>query len=499
MEMILISLCLTTFLAFLILKPLFKRITTTKLKLPPSPWRLPVIGNLHQLGLNPHRSLHSLSLRYGPLMLLHFGRVPVLVVSCPDVTNDIMKTHDLKFSNRPKSKAINIFMDGGRDIIFGPYGEDWKSMKSLGVVHLLNNKMVRSFENLREEEIKVMTEKLEEASLSSSSVNLSKLIMTLTNDIICRVTLGRKYNIEEGGIDIKNLVMTSSEYFGKFFFGDFIPSLAWIDWISGIDDKMKDINNKLDVFLDSMVQEHVDADHKEPSDFVDMLLLIQKDKTKRFQFDRSDLILILKDMFFSGTATTASQLEWTMTELMRHPECMKKLQDEINSFSTHNLNVTEKEVEKMNYLHCVIKEGLRLHPSGPLVSRLPSEDVQLKGYNISAGTHVILNVWALQRNPAIWGLDANEYRPERHFGTNLDFNGTDSKFVPFGGGRRLCPGIGFSLAMSKLALANLVKRFNWRLEVGPAGDDKPDLAEASGIDVCRKFPLIVFPSIVHPH
>lgn len=162
------------------------------------------------------------------------------------------------------------------------------------MVHLLNNKMVRSFENLREEEIKVMTEKLEEASSSSSSVNLSKLLMTLTNDIICRITLGRKYNEEEGGIDIKNLVMTSSEFFGKFFFGDFIPSLAWIDWISGIDDKMKDINNKLDCFLDSMVQEHVDADHKEPSDFIDMLLLIQKDKTKRFKFDRSDLILILK-------------------------------------------------------------------------------------------------------------------------------------------------------------------------------------------------------------
>ncbi|CAA0395905.1 unnamed protein product [Arabidopsis thaliana] len=499
MEIIIISLCLTTLLAFLFLKPLLKRITTTKPKLPPSPWRLPVIGNLHQLGPNPHRYLHSLSLRYGPLMLLHFGRVPVLVVSCPDVTNDIMKTHDLKFANRPKSKAINIFMEGGRDIIFGPYGEDWKSMKSLGVVHLLNNKMVRSFENLREEEIKVMTEKLEEASSSSSSVNLSKLLMTLTNDIICRITLGRKYNVEEGGIDIKNLVMTSSEFFGKFFFGDFIPSLAWIDWISGIDDKMKDINNKLDCFLDSMVQEHVDADHKEPSDFIDMLLLIQKDKTKRFQFDRSDLILILKDMFFSGTATTASQLEWTMTELMRHPECMKKLQDEINSFSTHNLNVTEKEVEKMNYLHCVIKEGLRLHPSGPLLFRLPSEDVQLKGYDISAGTHVIINAWALQRNPAIWGLDADEYRPERHFGTNLDFNGTDSKFVPFGAGRRLCPGIGFSLVLSKLALANLVKRFNWRLKVGPVGDDKPDLAEASGIDVCRKFPLIVFPSIAHTH
>ncbi|KAL1222431.1 Cytochrome P450 71A27 [Cardamine amara subsp. amara] len=497
MEMILFSLCLSTFLAFLFLTPLLKRITTSKLKLPPSPWWLPVIGNLHQLGLNPHRSLHSLSLRYGPLMLLHFGRVPVLVVSCPDVTNDITKTHDLKFSYRPKTKAINIFMKGGRDIIFGPYGEDWKNMKSVCVVHLLNNKMVRSFENLREEEIKVMTDKLEEACSSSSSVNLSKLLMNLTNDVICRITLGRKYNSEEGGIDVKNLVMTSSEFFGKFLFGDFIPSLAWIDRIRGIDDKMKDINNKLDGFLDSMVQEHVDADHEEPSDFVDMLLWIQRDKTKRFQFDRSDLILILKDMFFSGTATTASQLEWTMTELIRHPECMKKLQDEINSVSTHNSNVTEKDVEKMNYLDCVIKEGLRLHPSAPIFSRLASEDVQLKGYDIAAGTQVIINTWALQRNPAMWGIDAEEYRPERHFGTNLDFNGTNSKFVPFGAGRRLCPGIGFSLVLSKLTLANLAKRFTYRVEVGPGGDDKPDLVEASGIDVCRKFPLVVFPSIVH--
>lgn len=129
MGMILLSLCLCTFVAFLFLKPLLKRITSTKLNLPPSPWRLPVIGNLHQLGLNPHRSLHSLSLRYGPLMLLHFGRAPVLVVSCPDVTNDIMKTHDLKFANRQRSKAIDIFMKGGRDIIFGPCGEDWKNMK----------------------------------------------------------------------------------------------------------------------------------------------------------------------------------------------------------------------------------------------------------------------------------------------------------------------------------------------------------------------------------
>ncbi|XP_010449942.1 PREDICTED: cytochrome P450 71A27 [Camelina sativa] len=497
MEMILVSLCLATFLSLLFLKALLKRITTTKRKLPPSPWwSLPVIGNLHQLGPNTHRSLHSLSLRYGPLMLLHLGRVPVLVVSCPEVTHDIVKTHDIKFADRQDSKAIDIYMKGGRGIIFAPSGEDWKNMKSLCMMHLFNNKMVRSFEKLREEEIKVLTKKLEEACSSSSSVNLRKLLMTLTNDIMCRIILGRKYNSEEGGIDIKNLVVTLHECFGKFFVGDFIPSLAWIDRISGVDDKMEDINNKLNGFLDSVVQEH--ADREEPSDFVDMLLSIQKDQTKRFGLDRGDIILILKDMFFAGTLTNSSVLEWTMAELMRHPECMKKLQDEINTVSAHNSNVTEKEVEKMDYLQCVIKEGLRLHPAAPLLSRISTEDIQLKGYDIAAGTMVLINASSILRNPTIWGHDAEEFKPERHFGSNSDFIGNDSKFLPFGAGRRVCPGLGFSIVLSKLTLANLVKRFNWRVTVGPGEDDKPDLAEASsGIDVRRKFPLIVFPSLVH--
>ncbi|EOA19231.1 hypothetical protein CARUB_v100045581mg, partial [Capsella rubella] len=129
MEMMtLVSLCLATFLSFLFLKRI---ITTTKRKLPPSPkWWLPVIGNLHQLGPNIHRSFHSLSLKYGPLMLIHFGSVPLLVVSCPQVTNDIVKTHNLNnFANRHKSKSTNIYMEGGRNILFASYGEDWKHMK----------------------------------------------------------------------------------------------------------------------------------------------------------------------------------------------------------------------------------------------------------------------------------------------------------------------------------------------------------------------------------
>ncbi|XP_009130004.1 cytochrome P450 71A14-like [Brassica rapa] len=494
MEIILISLCLATFLAFLLLKPLLTRITTTKVKLPPSPRRLPVIGNLHQLSLHPHRSLHSLSLRYGPLMLLHFGCVPVLVVSSADVAHDVMKTHDIKFSNRPRTKTVNKLLNG-REVAFSPYGEYWRQAKSICVMNLLTIKTIQSFENIRAEEINTMMKKLEKASSLSSPINLSELFTTLTNDVIRRIVLGRKYGSERGCYISQDIVRRFVELMGAFPLGDFIPVLSWIDRIRGLDKKVEEVCNEFDVFMEKLVQEHEDAD-EDRSDFLYILLSLQRDKTTPIELDRRDLKLILLDMLFGASVTTFTLLEWTMTELMRHHECMKTLQDEIRSVSAHNGYVTEKEVEKLKYLTLVIKEVLRLHPSVPTIPRLLSEDVELHGYDIAAGTQVLINAWAIQRDIETWGPDAEKFRPERHLDLLVDFQGQNFKYIPFGSGRRRCPGIRFALALVEVTLANLVKRFDWRVEVGTMGDNKPDLAEAIGLDVCRKFPLVVCPSCV---
>ncbi|CAK8577742.1 unnamed protein product [Lathyrus sativus] len=164
--------------------------SATKKNLPPSPPRFPLVGNLHQLGLFPHRTLQTLAHKYGPLMLIYFGKVPVVVVSSADAASKVMKTHDLVFCDRPQRKIYDIMFYGSKDVASCAYGEYWRQVRSLCVLHLLSNKRVQSYRRVREEETVKMMKLIQEGS---SRVNLSELCSTVTNDITYRVTLGKKY------------------------------------------------------------------------------------------------------------------------------------------------------------------------------------------------------------------------------------------------------------------------------------------------------------------
>jgi hypothetical protein len=179
--------------------------SSTKKNSPPSPLKLPIIGNLHQLGSQPHHSLRSLAQRHCPLMLLHFGSVPTLVASSADAAPEIMKTHDLIFWNRPKSSMSEKLLYNYKDVASVLYGEYWRQMKSLSVLHLLSNKRVQSFQAVREEEAFLVIEKIKQ-SCSSASVNLSEVFANLTNYVVCRVALVRKYSSGEGGRKFKEFL-----------------------------------------------------------------------------------------------------------------------------------------------------------------------------------------------------------------------------------------------------------------------------------------------------
>ncbi|EOA25913.1 hypothetical protein CARUB_v10019302mg [Capsella rubella] len=456
---------------------------------PPSPPGLPLIGNLHQLGRHTHRSLCSLSHRYGPLMLLHFGSVPVLVVSSAEVARDVLKTHDRVFASRPRSKIFEKLLYDRHDVASAPYGEYWRQMKSVCVLHLFSNKMVRSFREVREEEISLMLEKIRRSS--SLPVNLSKILVSLTNDVICRAALGRKYG---GETDFKELMERLSRLLGTISVGSYVPWLAWIDKIRGLDGQLEKTANDLDEFFERVVQDHEDGEDRDRTDFVDVLLAIQKDKSVGFEIDRVSVKAIVLNVFVGGTETSYTLMEWAMTELLRHPKCMNRLQEEVRMISKGKSRVIEEDIQEMKYLKAVMKETMRLHPPLPLmVAHESTQDVKLGEYHIPAGTQVMINAWAIGREAETWGPDAEEFRPERHLDLSVDYRGQNFELIPFGAGRRICPAISFAVVLNEVVLANLVHRFDWRLPAESIGD-QTGVAESTGASVHCKFPLYAIAS-----
>ncbi|GFQ04620.1 cytochrome p450 71a4 [Phtheirospermum japonicum] len=439
-------------------------ISSTRKNVPPSPRKLPIIGNLHQLGSFPHRSLRSLSNRYGQLMLLYFGSKPVLVASSAEAAREIMKSQDHIFSNRPKLSIPDRLTYGSMDVGFASYGEYWRQVKSICVVQLLSNKRVQSFRRVREEETSAMVDKIKQLGV----VNLSKFLISFTNDVVCRVALGRKYSDDEKDHrNFKGFLGEIMELLGTKSIGDYMPWLTWVNRINGLDAKLDRVAKQTDEFLENVIQVHRDGKLKH--DTIKALIL---------------------DMFAAGTDTTSIALEWTIAELIKNPRTMNMLQYEVRQVAANKKDIDEHDLEKLPYLKAVMKESLRLHPPGPLlIPHESTQDTKVMGYDIKAGTQVMINAWAIARDPSLWE-EPEEFRPERFLDSSIDLRGLHFELIPFGAGRRGCPGISFAMAVNELALAKLALNFNFALPNGERGEDL-DMSETFGINVSKKLPLLV--------
>ncbi|CAI9758097.1 unnamed protein product [Fraxinus pennsylvanica] len=302
------------FILFIIFlyKCYFNATSKARKSLPPSPAKLPVIGNLHQLGLFPHRSLNELSELYGPLMMLHFGSVPALIVSSADAVRERVKNQDLIFSNKPNLSIMHKIVYGCKDIAFAPYGDHWRHVRSIAVLQLLSNERVRSYRHIREEETSLMIEKIRNLSSSSTSlINLSKLLLSLTNDIISRVVLGRKYG-GEGSENFEFMLKEIGELLVAFNPGDYDPWLKWINRVNGLNARLEKVAKSFDEFLTRVVEEHrsrkqgkTDRDGSSNEvDSVDILLEIQRENSSSSPIETDTIKALIFNMFGAGTNTT---------------------------------------------------------------------------------------------------------------------------------------------------------------------------------------------------
>ncbi|GLU23896.1 hypothetical protein SLE2022_398710 [Rubroshorea leprosula] len=261
--------------------------------------------------------------------------------------------------------------------------------------------------------------------------------------------------------------------------------------------KLENLLQKSDRILSGILDEHresmkVEKGHAD-EDLVTSLLKLQENGDLEFPLSDTDIKAVIWDIFSGGSETSSTIVDWAMAEMLKNPRVLEKARKEVRTVFDRQGDVDEAGVHELRYLTAMIKETLRLHPSFPLLlPRESREKCEIKGYQIPEKTQVIVNAWAIARDPEYW-REAERFVPERFLDSSVDFQGTDLEFIPFGAGRRVCPGISFAVPNIELPLAKLLYHFDWKLPNGMKGEDL-DMSEAFCITVRRKDDLFLVPT-----
>ncbi|XP_058788018.1 cytochrome P450 71D9-like [Vicia villosa] len=469
--------------------------------IPRGPRKLPIIGNIHNLlSSHPHRKLRDLANKYGPVMHLQLGEISTIVISSPEFAKEVMKTHDINFATRPRLLATDIMAYNSTNIAFAPYGNYWRQLRKICTLELLSLKRVNSYQPIREDVLSNLVKWI--ASQNGSPINLTEAVISSIYTIVSRSAFGIKCKGQEKFIAV---VKESIKVAAGFDLGDLFPSAKWLQHITGLRPKLERFHRQTDEVLENIINEHKEARYAKAKDdegeveedLVDVLLKYEDGSDMDFSLTKNNIKAIIQDMFGAGGETSASAIDWAMAEMIRDPRIMKKAQDEVREVFKTKGRVDENHINELNYLKSVVKETLRLHPPVPLL--LPREcgqTCQINGYHIPSKSKVIVNAWAIARDPNYW-TEPERFYPERFIDSAIDNKGSNFEYIPFGAGRRICPGITFGLRNIELALAMLLYHFDWKLPSGTKSEEL-DMTEQFGVTVRRKDDLLVLPFVYHP-
>uniref|UniRef100_A0A7N0VK35 Cytochrome P450 n=2 Tax=Kalanchoe fedtschenkoi TaxID=63787 RepID=A0A7N0VK35_KALFE len=451
---------------------------SSKLK---GPIGFPLVGNLFDVMCSvAHRRLASLAASCGAvrLMALSFGTTRVIISSHPETAKEILSGSS--FSDRPVKESARFLMFE-RAIGFAPSGDYWRHLRRIAANHMFSPKRILCLETTRIHIADKMLVEVSEEVQQKGFVELKGILQKYSLKNVIESVFGNGLNLEVEE-QLGSMVREGYELIGKFNWEDHYP-LGFMDF-GGVKRRCHKVAMQVkDVVGHIVAERRSHGDYCGKSDFLSALLSLPEEDT----LDDSDMFAVLWEMIFRGTDTVAILLEWIMARIVLHPEIQAKAQLELDSCLGGNRKVRDSDLPGLPYLQSIVKEVLRLHPPGPLLSwaRLAIHDVSIDKILIPAGTTAMVNMWAITHDPSIWN-DPWTFRPERFMEEDVSIMGSDLRLAPFGSGRRVCPGKALGLATVHLWLARLLQEYNW-LPAEPV-----DLSECLNLSLEMKKPVTCY-------
>ncbi|KAF3442172.1 hypothetical protein FNV43_RR16088 [Rhamnella rubrinervis] len=473
---------------------------------PPGPSGLPIIGNLLQLGPRPHESLSHLAKVYGPLMSLRLGFVTTIVASSPDMAREILHTNDQSFANRPVPDSVASQPNPEGTLAWVPGDHRWRSRRRICNTQMFTSQRLDFLQHFRHRKVQQLVDHVRKHCAASTPVDIGSLAFATTLNLISNTI----FSVDiidaefETAQEFKELVWRIMEDAGKPNLSDYFPALKRLD-LQGVRRHVQVSYLRMHQIFDEIIGKRLESRSSLSSsksmhgDFLDVLL--DQCDVEDGGFSLETIKPLILDLFIAGSDTSGLTTEWAMAELLRKPSVMEKAKKELEQVLGSRQDVKESDIDGLPYLQAIVKETLRLHPPAPLLlPYIAGNDVKISSssssgyYLIEKGNQVVVNAWSIGRNPNYW-KDAMSFSPERFLlagAKKLDYNGRDFEYIPFGSGRRICPGLPLANRMVTLMLASLIHSFNWKLPHGVTPHNL-DMSEQFGITLKKALPLSAIP------
>ncbi|XP_008813456.2 cytochrome P450 93G1-like [Phoenix dactylifera] len=474
-------------------------------RLPPGPLSLPVIGHLHLLRPPVHQTLYRLATRHGPIFTLRLGSALCVIASSPDLARELFKTHDTAISNRPQTAAARHFAYDAAGFAFAPYGPYWRFVKRLCMSELLGPRTVDLLRPVRRVELLDLLRAVLDKSARREPVDMSSEIIKMTNNEVTRMAASTTSSGAGGETkEARELVKQVAELVGAFNIADYIGFCKNLD-LQGLGKRVREVHRRFDALMERIIRGKEEKRRRrkemgcggedEVKDLLDILLDVAEDDGAEMKLSRENIKGFILDIFTAGSDSSAATIEWGLAELINHPEALEKVREEIDRVVGKDRLVGETDLPKLPYLQAAMKETMRLHPAAPVAHRQTTKDIHVGGYDIPADTVLMVNLWAIGRDPSYWE-DPLEFRPERFMSdaAAVDVRGQHFQLLPFGSGRRGCPGMVLAMQVVSVTVAAMVQSFEWEVVGGEAvGEGRVDMEEKEGLVAARQHPLVLVP------